>query len=154
MPEQVHTADTLTPIIQRYATTADVRRAGFVALLDTAANAKGLRRGDIIVSYSHQSWRRGRVAAVLGPKRVRFEYVTETAIREAADPRYRWDTPRVNGCTVPAGNVYVEAPAVEAEPVEPVGASESAELPAAPAYVSRQLAAIEAVDLHDAGALW
>jgi hypothetical protein len=121
MPEQVHTADTLTPIIQRYATTADVRRAGFVALLDTAANAKGLRRGDIIVSYSHQSWRRGRVAAVLGPKRVRFEYVTETAIREAADPRYRWDTPRVNGCT---------------------------------AYVSRQLAAIEAVDLHDAGALW
>src|SRR5262245_17340134 len=76
----------LTRVVARFDTREQVVAAGYVFGAERAAV------GDEAVIYSRARYRAGIIAKV-GGVNVTVTYTTETAIREAADPRYGWTVP-------------------------------------------------------------
>jgi len=76
----------LRRMVARFADREQVAAAGYVF------GAKSARVGDVAVVYSRAAYRAGIVIKV-GRLSVTVVYTTETALREAADPRYGWTEP-------------------------------------------------------------
>jgi len=85
-PADEPSTDDLTRVVARFDDRDLVRAAGYVVGAEDAAV------DDEAVIYSRGGYRAGIVTKV-GRVNVTVTYTTETAIREAADPRYGWTEP-------------------------------------------------------------
>jgi hypothetical protein len=122
----------LRRVVARFDDRDQVVAAGYVF------GAESARVGDAAVLYSRGAFRAG-VILKIGRVNVTVVYTTETAIREAADPRYGWTEPARTTKAAKFADTAVR-------PTRSDAATEAGAAPASPGTASRRINATRQLD--------